>query len=926
MLTERLFRSTLHHADPAQRVIAVAKLAPESAALAALVATDPAPEVRIAAANRCGNLRALAAAWENEADALVRAALAAPLATLLSASADGAGATALLRSALCTDAIRADVARCAPDEERRCSAIDAIGEEWLLVELALTAKHARTRVAAATRVRTPEGLKSLAEGARDKDHGVARLARKRLDVLANREDNAVEADTIVAQLETLARDSGPILTKLIELNRRWQGLNLDDDPLRLARCDAARQALQGRFDREHAEQRARAHFEHRLGQWLGRAEPPATSGELDILRSEVAALHADGQKYADTSASGLDEAQQRVERWTRELQALAGVEALVVEAEQLAAGTSIDDAKLPDRWQALDRSIRSPALTRRFEAALSVIEQRRLAQIRAAEQESTAVRQQLHTLLQSAEQALAAGQLQTARAAADAIRGRRPGAGLLPKPTLQRLSRLTQQLKDLEGWESFGQHQARVQLCERAETAATLALDAPYLAVEVKNLRSEWSALDQQHGGVPKALWERFDRACEKAYAPAARYFAQQAALQEQVRKRREEFTVDAAAHAQTLLVEPRDWRRIERWLRETDRRWHDGDLGSVEPKAWRKLDARFDAALAPLRGVLSAARDQAKARRVTLIEEATGMAAEALDRDAPAQVKAIQAKWQALAKELTLTQRDERALWERFRAACDAVFEAREAKRKQEGVLKREARSALENICVQLEELALATEGKDQDLRRGLRDLQEQWMRKARTSDSELRGLQSRFTNAKMAVEAALSARARTRAAAVWRDLAAKERVCEELDRLVLAGEGGAAAAAAHAQWTALAVLPAAWEKAMIGRRDAALRALGDIVAAAAHVVRIETCAESRREILLELELLLGLECPPELQGQRRALQLKQLRDRFQGAAPTGANNAGERLLAWCAQPGVAGTRDRQRYEWALAAMDQMR
>src|SRR5207245_2349758 len=163
-------------------------------------------------------------------------------------------------------------------------------------------------------------------------------------------------------------------------------------------------------------------------------------------------------------------------------------------------------------------------------------EQRRLAQIRAAEQESFAARQQMHTLLHSAEQALAAGQLQTARAAADEIRTRRPGAGLLPKPTLQRLSRLTQQLKDLEGWESFGQ----------------------------------------------------------------------QAALPKQVRERREEFTTAAAAHAPTLLVEPRDWRTIERWLREADRRWHDGDLGSVEPKAWRNLDARFDAALAPLQDALS--------------------------------------------------------------------------------------------------------------------------------------------------------------------------------------------------------------------------------------------------------------------------------------------------------------------------------
>src|SRR5439155_9820530 len=250
-------------------------------------------------------------------------------------------------------------------------------------------------------------------------------------------------DAILAQLETLASNSGPILAKLIELNRRWQTLNLDDDPLRLARCEAARQTLQARFDWEHAEQRGRMQFEHRLGGWLGRAEPPATSGELEALRSEVAALRAQGQKYADISASRLDEAEQRIERWTRELQALAGVEALVVEAEQLATGTSIDDANLPDRWHALDRSIRPPALTRRFEAALSVIEQRRLAQIRAAEQETVAVRKQMHTLLHSAEQALAAGQLQTARAAADEIRTRRPGAGLLPKPTLQRLSRLT---------------------------------------------------------------------------------------------------------------------------------------------------------------------------------------------------------------------------------------------------------------------------------------------------------------------------------------------------------------------------------------------------------------------------------------------------------------------------------------------------
>ena len=174
--------------------------------------------------------------------------------------------------------------------------------------------------------------------------------------------------------------------------------------------------------------------------------------------------------------------------------------------------------------------------------------------------------------------------------------------------------------------------------------------------------------------------------------------------------------------------------------------------------------------------------------------------------------------------------------------------------------------------------------------------------------------------------METTLSLRARTRETEVWRTLAAKERLCEELDRRLRSGEGAVDAAAAHAQWAVLSALPATWEKAMVGRRDAALRALADEALAAAHVMRIEGGGASRGEILLELELLLGIECPPELLTQRRELQLKRLRDRFQGAAASGAHTAGERLLAWCAQPGVADARDRQRCERVFSAMEHVR
>jgi hypothetical protein len=485
------------------------------------------------------------------------------------------------------------------------------------------------------------------------------------------------------------------------------------------------------------------------------------------------------------------------------------------------------------------------------------------------------------------------------------------------------LGRLVQQLTELARWESFRQQSARTQLCERAEALQTTPTEAPRLAAEVQKLRAEWKALDQQHAGVPKALWERFDRACEKAYAPAARHFAELAAQRKDARKRRDAFLVEAAAQVAARLAEPRDWRAIEHWLRDADRTWRDGDLGSVDKKAWAAFDARYRAAVAPLRDVLAAARHEAKAGRQALIDEATAVAAKAMERDAPSKVKALQAQWQMQAKAFTLAQRDERVLWEQFRAACNAVFDAREAKRKQEDGVKHESHRALEAICLELEQLAVAT-GKDEgEIRRSLRDLEDQWRKHSGGSDPAARRIESRFREAKAAAAAALAARGRLREATVWQTLAAKERVCEELDAMVATHAtpaGDATGAVAAERWAALPLLSPAWEKPMLARRDAALRALAEQDAAVAHASRVEQGIQVRAEMLLELEIALGLDSPPELQAQRLALQVKQLRQRFQSAASAGTTR--ERLLAWCAEPGVAGARDRQRCEKVFAAI----
>lgn len=929
MFNKLIFGTPAHqHPDPARRVEAAEALPIDSPDLVRLLADDPEPAVRLAAARRCRDTGALAAALKSEGDAAVQAAIASSFANALLAMSDTEAARAALVSDACSDAVRVNVVRLAGDAgDLVRAAIESIDAEGCLVDLALTAAQAPLRLAAAERVRGAESLRALFDGAKDKDRGVARIARQRLDAIHHHAEQAAAADALIAQAEALVAQPGPIVMAAVELDRRWQALDLGDDEARRARWAAASQELKARFDREVEQQRQRKDLEQRVEATVA-ALDGAAAAELPALRAALAALREEAARLDDRRAlDQLARGEQHLAQLERAAPLLAAAEALVAEAEELAAGTSIDDAQLPSRWHALDAAARTAALWRRFETALRAIEQRRLAQMRAQQQEQVGARQRLHALLHAAEHALAAGHVHDARAAADEARALKPLAGILPKPTVQRLGRVAQQIGDLERWQKFGQQTAREQLCERAEALAAKSLPPAEVAREVQALRAEWKQLDAQHAGVPRPLWERFDAACEKAYAPAAQHFAELAAQHKEARTRRQQFIDTVAAQVEERLAQPRDWRAIERWLRETDAAWHGSELGSVEPGAWKKLDARLKAALAPVRDALNAARAQAKAERQALIAEAETIAADAMAREAPARVRELQARWQAQAKGMTLAPRDERTLWERFRAACNQVFASRDNARKAGELRRHEHAQRFEALCERAQALAgSATD--DASIRRARRELQEQWKHAQTEAGAPPPSLDARFRKALAGLDEALKRKTRAAEAAAWQAtwqaLLDKARLCEVLDARARedadAAQDQATVDSVKQRWSALPALTEGWEKALCRRRDAALEALaGDEGARYDHLDRIDAAADARRDALLELELLLHADSPADLHAQRMAVQVKQLRGRFKGESGGGAT-AEALLLAWCTQPGVADERDWQRVAHAAA------
>jgi len=84
----------------------------------------------------------------------------------------------------------------------------------------------------------------------------------------------------------------------------------------------------------------------------------------------------------------------------------------------------------------------------------------------------------------------------------------------------------------------------------------------------------------------------------------------------------------------------------------------------------------------------------------------------------------------------------------------------------------------------------------------------------------------------------------------------------------------------------------------------------------------RIDEGAAARRDGLLELELALGLPSPADLGKERLAVQVRKLNSRFKAAA--GGGSAAEVLLAWCATPGVAQARDRDRCEKIVGSLQR--
>lgn len=220
-------------------------------------------------------------------------------------------------------------------------------------------------------------------------------------------------------------------------------------------------------------------------------------------------------------------------------------------------------------------------------------------------------------------------------------------------------------------------------LCRRAESLSH-STEWKSTAEKLKDLQQEWKTVSSAGREDDESLWQRFRGAQDKFYERRKAYFDKQDQERQHNRAKKESLCSRAES-----LSSSSDWKNTAQALKSLQEEWK--QVGSAgrdhEDGLWNRFrhaqDRFFERRSAHFEDRDREQRENLH-RKESICSEAESLAHSGDPKAATERVKELQEKWKGIGH-VPRDQAD--ALWDRFRHACDRVFEhaRHERERKQE-------------------------------------------------------------------------------------------------------------------------------------------------------------------------------------------------------------------------------------------------
>ncbi|WP_394780871.1 DUF349 domain-containing protein [Undibacterium sp.] len=846
--------------------------------------------------------------------------------------------------------IAAQDAKKQQSEQARSAALarlESIAEdETAVVAFLLGCDFADGRLKAAHYIYTETALNQVLAATRNTDRRVAKLVQSRLDAIhaSGRQRSAALAS--IAAAKQMQQTAHLMANQVVELDKQVAAVKEFPEELK-QEFDALRVQLENRLLAQTALQRKVLNLIASLHEMAGadalRLEPEQAQHALGLLQAEFDSSMAQpeaaslpknlAQEFAQEIAelrktvdALLEAARKLAEEHARAEKKAADKAALIAEtaaavasqvAREFAGDMQANGPEVSAEPSAQDASVapdgpEAPDSKHSPEAAASG-EAKESRNVKDKPALTVVSVEKILASIKGMEDALEQGSVQAAIKFDRELRTIDTRASGLPLAQRDRLLRVRSELGHLQGWAKWGGGVSRDELVKSAEELPLQQLEPNELAKKVADLRERWKSMEAVSGSANKEVWERFDAACTLAYAPAAAYFQQ---LGEERRANLE--TADAMiaelrSHAALLERQPVDWKGIVNLGVQARQKWQ--TLGPVDRKHRPRLEGEFDAAYKVLWAPLEQRRKQEIAEREAMIVEA-----QALDPDQRSvvdQVRALQARWQEQAGAVPLKRKDEQALWEKFRAACDAIFAQRRAASETADSERKENLQAKEEVCAGLE-LAQAGLDTEQAIRHLLQQSASAWRGIGYVPRADESAIEQRYKNAVSGLEAAAARLLREKDKLASQALQQKMGICHTLENmLVLDSADEARVAQLSTEWAELPPLQVKADTAMQRRFSSIVKALQERDQTYVGILRDN--AERFDQALLQLEVVAGVDSPEEFSRERLQMQVKVLQSSLQSGSRQPA--ASEQLRNICALPALTNEMQMQRLAKILTA-----
>jgi hypothetical protein len=780
------------------------------------------------------------------------------------------------------------------------------GDEAAAVEFILQCEFSELRLAAAEFVHSPEPLERVHTAMRNTDRRVAKLMQSRLDAHRHREAERRRGETTLEQARSLLRDELLTPNHVADLDRKWAVISA---PELQEEFGTVRAALAQRLEAQVQLQRSMI---DRLASLRRLPAEAASAAELAARLDALAQEQAQALQAAEhpslprglVAEFGLEH--QKLQANLHEIEisqaALAAREAFLAFQQDKPAAELNADA-LRKEWQRLPQAPQAAhaeaaaELQRRFEALLATVPQpeprkpREHKEPHGAQAGEAAGKpreqgkpkgadQHFLDTMDAMEAALQQGSLGSAAELDKTLKEARDKGMRLTPAQSDRLAHVRAELKRLSDWARWGGNVSREELIKSVEALPTQNLAMSELAKKVGSMRERWKALDSLSGAAPKSLWERFDGACTAAYAPAAAHFRHLADERHANAARAQAVVDEANAEIERLRSGEVEWKHVAGTVQRLRLAW--SHLGAIDRKEKKRLDAMFTDALNTLQGPLEEQRKGEMAEREEIIELAAAI--DPHDRYALDTMRALQQRWQDHARALPLERKSEQALWQRFRAVCDDVFQRRKDSMHEADIERRAHEAAKEAISARLE--AAAADLTPVAAGKLLREAAAEWQAIGPVPRAHEGRVEKRYHVAVAQVQHHLEAARRAAGLAQAGQLRDKLRLVLDLEQAV-AGDGAEPGNDWEARWSALPPLDGELERTLRSRFDTALRALQE--GRAAYVQLLERNRDTLLHDLLRAEIRAGIDSGPEFARERLKLQVEVLQSSLRSGHSAG-------------------------------------